>query len=152
MHGAWLLIHIFGYTLWLGGGIATMVVGITAKGFAPDQRLAAYRLTSAVQRILVGPGVVAVTLSGFVLSVRFMNLGVGPPGWMVLMMVTGIVGALIALGVSVPTAARLGRLELDPRGDLPESFAALRKRQVVSASIGGGMGLIALLAGTVLRG
>jgi hypothetical protein len=151
MHGAWLLIHILGYTLWLGGGIATMVVGITAKGFAPDQRLAAYRLTSAVQRILVGPGVVAVTLSGLVLSMRFMKSGV-VPGWMMLMMLTGIVGALIALGVSVPTAARLGRLELDPRGDLPESFAALRKRQVVAASIGGGMGLIALIAGTILRG
>jgi hypothetical protein len=151
MHGFWLLLHILGYILWLGGGIATMVVGITAKGFAPDQRLAAYRLTSAVQRILVGPGVVAVTLSGLVLSMRFMKSGV-VPGWMMLMMLTGIVGALIALGVSVPTAARLGRLELDPRGDLPESFAALRKRQVVAASIGGGMGLVALLAGTVFRG
>jgi hypothetical protein len=151
MHGFWLLMHILGYTLWLGGGIATMVAGITAKGFAPDQRLAAYRLTSAVQRILVGPGVVAVTLSGLVLSMRFMKLG-AVPGWMMLMMLTGFVGALIALGVSVPTAARLGRLQLDPRGDLPESFAALRRRQVVSASIAGGMGLVALLAGTVLRG
>jgi hypothetical protein len=151
MHGFWLLMHILGYTLWLGGGIATMVAGITAKGFAPDQRLAAYRLTSAVQRILVGPGVVAVTLSGLVLSMRFMKLG-AVPGWMMLMMLTGFVGALIALGVSVPTAARLGRLQLDPRGELPESFAALRRRQVVSASIAGGMGLIALLAGTVLRG
>jgi hypothetical protein len=151
MHGFWLLMHILGYTLWLGGGIATMVVGITAKGFAPDQRLAAYRLTSAVQRILVGPGVVAVTLSGLVLSMRFMKLG-AVPGWMMLMMLTGFVGALIALGVSVPTAARLGRLQLDPRGELPESFAALRRRQVVSASIAGGMGLVALLAGTVLRG
>jgi hypothetical protein len=71
---------------------------------------------------------------------------------MMLMMLTGIVGALIALTISVPTAARLGRLELDPRGELPESFAALRKRQVVTASIAGGMGLIALLAGTVFRG
>mgnify|MGYP003465477622 CR=1 FL=1 len=150
MHGFWLLLHILGYTLWLGGGIATMVAGITAKGFAPDQRLAAYRLTSAVQRILVGPGVVAVTLSGFALSTPYMKSG-AVPGWMMLMMLTGIVGALIALGVSVPTAARLGRLELDPRGELPESFATLRRRQVGTASIGGGMGLVALIAGTVLR-
>jgi len=151
MYGFWLLLHILGYTLWLGGGLATMVAGVAAKGFAPDQRLAAYRLTSAVQRILVGPGVVAVVLSGLVLSMRFMKLG-DVPGWMMLMMLTGIVGALIALGVSVPTAARLGRLELDPRGELPESFAALRERQVVAASIAGGMGLVALMAGTVLRG
>jgi hypothetical protein len=151
MRGIWLLLHILGYTLWLGGGLATMVAGITAKGFTPDQRLAAYRLTSAVQRILVGPGVVAVTVSGLVLSMPYMKSG-AVPGWMMLMMLTGIVGALIALTISVPTAARLGRLELDPRGELPESFAALRKRQVVTASIAGGMGLIALLAGTVFRG
>ena len=151
MRGFWLLIHILGFTLWLGGGIATMVAGITAKGFTPDQRLAAYRLTSAVQRILVGPGVVAVTVSGLVLSMPYMKSG-AVPGWMMLMMLTGIVGALIALTVSVPTAARMGRLELDPRGELPESFAGLRKRQIVTASIAGGMGLIALVAGTVLRG
>jgi hypothetical protein len=151
MHGFWLLMHIVGFILWLGGGIATMVAGVTAKGFAPDQRLAAYRLTSAVQRILVGPGAVAVSLSGLVLSMRFMKSGV-VPGWLMLMMLTGMVGALIALTISVPTAARLGRLELDPRGELPESFAALRKRQVVTASIAGGMGLVALIAGTVLRG
>jgi hypothetical protein len=151
MHGFWLLLHILGYTLWLGGGIATMVAGVTAKGFAPDQRLAAYRLTSAVQRILVGPGAVAVVLSGVVLSMRFMKSG-AVPGWLMLMMLTGFVGALVALTISVPTAARLGRLELDPRGELPESFAALRKRQVVTASIAGGMGILALLAGTVFRG
>ena len=151
MHGVWLLIHILGFTLWLGGGIATMVAGVTAKGFAPDQRLAAYRLTSAVQRILVGPGAVAVVLSGVALSMRFMKSG-ALPGWLMLMMLSGIVGALVALTISVPTAARLGRLELDPRGELPESFAALRKRQVVTASIAGGMGLIALISGTVLRG
>ena len=151
MHGFWLLLHVLGFTLWLGGGIATMVAGVTAKGMAPDQRLAAYRLTSAVQRILVGPGAVAVVLSGVVLSMRFMKPG-GVPGWLMLMMLAGLVGALIALTVSVPTAARLGRLELDPRGELPESFAALRKRQIVSASIAGGMGLIALIAGTILRG
>lgn len=151
MHGFWLLLHILGFTLWLGGGLATMIAGVTAKGFAPDQRLAAYRLTSAVQRILVGPGVVAVTVSGLVLSMAYMKSG-AVPGWMMLMMLTGLFGALVALTVSVPTAARLGRLELDARGELPESFAALRKRQVVTASIAGGMGLIALLAGTVFRG
>ena len=150
MRGVWLFLHILGYTLWLGGGIATMVAGITAKGFTPDQRLAAYRLTSAVQRILVGPGVVAVTVSGLVLSMPYMKSG-AVPGWMMLMMLTGIVGALIALTISVPTAARLGRLGLDPRGELPEAFAALRRRQIVTASIAGGMGLIALIAGTVLR-
>ena len=31
MRGFWLLVHVLGFTLWLGGGIATMVAGVTAK-------------------------------------------------------------------------------------------------------------------------
>jgi hypothetical protein len=68
-----------------------------------------------------------------------------------LMMTSGILGALIAIGVTVPTAARLGRLQLDPRGELPESFAGLRKRLVIASSVAGSLGLVALVAGTVLR-
>jgi len=151
MRGLWLLLHLLGFTLWLGGGIATMVVGVTAKSFAPDQRLAAYRVTSAVQRILVGPGVAAVLLSGIVLSMPFMKAGT-VPDWLILMVFVGLVGGMISLVVVLPVAARLGGLELDPRGELPESFAALRRRLVVGASIGGGLGLVALVAGTVMRG
>jgi len=33
--GFLILVHVLGFTLWLGGGIATMVAGVTAKGFAP---------------------------------------------------------------------------------------------------------------------
>ena len=151
MPGLWLLVHMLGFTLWLGGGLAMMVLGVAAKHFAPDHRISAYRLTSAVQRILIGPGAVAVVLSGFLLSMRYMKEGT-VPGWLMLMMVSGILGALIAIGVMVPTAARLGRLDLDPRGELPESFAGLRRRLVLSASVAGALGLVALLAGTVLRG
>jgi hypothetical protein len=150
MHGFWLFVHMLGMVLWLGGGLATMVAGVTAKQFSPESRIAAYRLTSAVQRVLVGPGASAVVLSGVALSVRFMKEG-AIPGWLVLMMTTGIPAAVIALGVAVPTAARLGRLDLDSRGELPEQFSGLRARLVRAASIAGGLGLIALAAGTVLR-
>ena len=56
MRGFWLLVHVLGFTLWLGGGIATMVAGVSAKSFAPGERLSAYKLIGAIQRILVGPG------------------------------------------------------------------------------------------------
>ncbi|HET9707164.1 MAG TPA: hypothetical protein VFP39_02550 [Gemmatimonadales bacterium] len=150
MHGLWPLVHEVGVILWLGGGLATMVLGVAAKQFAAGERLAAYRLTSAIQRILLGPGAAAVVLSGVVLASPYMKEGT-VPGWLMLMMVSGILGALIAIGVTVPTAARLGRLEVDPRGELPESFAGLRKRLVLSGSISGGLGFIALVAATVLR-
>lgn len=150
MRGFWLLIHMLGVILWLGGGLATMVLGVSAKQFAPAERLAAYRLTSAIQRILLGPGAAAVVLSGVVLASPYMKEGT-MPGWLMLMMVSGILGALIAIGITVPTAARLGRLQVDPRGELPESFSGLRRRLIVAGSVSGGLGLLALVAGEVMR-
>jgi len=151
MKGFWLLVHVLGFTLWLGGGIATMVAGIRAKGFAPAERLKAYQLIGAIQRLLVGPGAVAVVLSGVILSLPYMQ-GSAMAGWLTLMMGAGILGALAALGISVPTASRLARLEVTPRGELPEAFPGLRRRQILAASIAGGLGLIAMAAATLVRG
>ena len=149
MRGFWLFVHYLGYTLWLGGGLGTLVAGVTAKRFAPGERLVAYLLSSAVQRLLVGPGAVGVVVSGVILSLGYMQSGI-VPGWLMLMMASGTLGALVAIGLSVPTAARLGRLELDPRGELPEVFPRLRKRQIWAATIAGSWGLIAM-AGAALR-
>jgi uncharacterized membrane protein len=151
MRGLWLFIHVIGFTLWLGGGIATMVAGVSAKSFEPGPRLAAYKLIGNIQRLLVGPGAVGVVVSGVFLAMQYMRSGM-MPGWMNLMMGAGLLGAIAAVGVSVPTAARLGRLELDARGELPEAFQGLRKRQILAASIAGGLGLIAMAAATIMRG
>lgn len=151
MHGFWMLVHMLGFTFWIGGGVATMASGIVAKRFTPESRLAAYRLTSAVWRVLVGPGVVAVTISGIPLSMPYMKSG-ATPGWLMLMMLAGILGAFIAIGLSLPAAAQLGHLELDPRGEIPEHFRSLRGRLVWGSSIAGAMALIALYAGTWMKG
>src|SRR5437867_11828190 len=98
MRGFWLLVHVIGFTLWLGGGIATMVAGISAKSLAPAERLAGYRLISAIQRILVGPGAVAVVLSGVILSADYMRAA-PMPGWLVVMMTAGLPVALLAAAV-----------------------------------------------------
>lgn len=148
MRGFWLLVHVLGFTLWLGGGIATMVAGVTAKRLSPDQRLAGYKLIGAVQRLLVAPGALAVVLSGLVLSMPYMSRG-DVPGWLGLMMSAGILGAIGAVAISVPTAAQLARLEPDSRGELPEAFHRLRKRQIVAATIAGGLGLVAMFAVTL---
>ena len=31
MNRAWLFLHLLGFTLWLGGAIAVMIIGIAAK-------------------------------------------------------------------------------------------------------------------------
>jgi len=150
MRGVWLFLHFMGFAAWLGGGLAMMLAGITAKHFPPEERLAVYRATSVVARNLIGPGALLVLVSGFVLSLPFFTAGT-VPGWLIVMQALGLVGAIVAIGIVTPTAARMGRLELDPRGELPESFAGLRKRQVVFATVAGVFALLALLAGTVMR-
>ncbi len=145
-----MLVHVLGFTLWLGGGITTMVAGITAKRMEVRERLAGYKLIGAVQRLLVAPGALAVVLSGIVLSMPYMKQG-AVPGWLGLMMTSGILGAITAVGISVPTAAKLARLEPDVRGELPSAFAMLRKRQILAASVAGGLGLIAMGAVTLLK-
>jgi hypothetical protein len=148
MRGLWMLIHVLGFTLWLGGGIATMVAGVTAKHMGAAERLAGYKLIGAVQRLLVAPGALAVVLSGLFLAMPHMKQG-DVPGWLGLMMVAGILGAIGAVAISVPTAAKLARLEPDAAGQLPPAFQRLRKRQILAATIAGSFGLIAMFAVTL---
>ena len=150
MKGLWLFIHFMGFTAWLGGGLAVMLRGISAKYFPAEQRLAVYRIMSVVTRNLIGPGAVLVVVSGFVLSVPYFKSAT-VPSWLLAMQGLGLLGAIVAIGIVTPTAARLGRLELDPRGDLPESFSGLRKRQAIFATVAGVFALLALLSGTVFR-
>src|SRR5256885_15682694 len=137
MRGFWLFIHVIGFTLWLGGGIATMVAGVSAKSFEPGPRLAAYKLIGNIQRLLVGPGAIAVVLSGIVLAMPYMRSG-AMPGWLNLMMGAGLLGALAAGGLSVPTGAGVGGLGAGARGELPESFQGVRERQNMAGFVGGG--------------
>src|SRR5437867_3038661 len=151
MRGFWLLVHVLGFRLWLGGGIATMVAGLTAKRLSAGERLVGYKLIGAIQRLLVAPRALAAVLSAFALAGPYMNHG-AVPGWMRLMMAAGLLGAMGAVAIRVPTAAKLARLEPDTRGELPEAFTRLRKRQILAASIAGALGLIAMFAVTLGRG
>ena len=142
--------HFMGVVAWLGGGLAVMLSGITARYFQPDHRLAVYRVMSVVSRNLIGPGAVLVVLSGFVLSVPFFK-NATVPTWLLAMQAFGLLGAIVAIGIVTPTAARLGRLQLDPRGELPESFAGLRRKQAIFATLAGIFALLALVAGTIFN-
>lgn len=132
--------------------MAAMVAGVAAKNFPPDERLAVYRGLSALARLIVAPGAFLVLATGVMLMLSSGGASAdAPPAWLGIMMVAGLVGALIVLIVVVPTAAKLGRLTPDPRGDLPEAFTGLRKKQALFATIAGTLGLLALIAGTILR-
>lgn len=150
MRGFWLFVHFMGFIAWIGAGLAAMLAGITAKNFAPEQRLAVYRAISYFVRSLIGPGAVLVVVSGFILSAPYFKDAMVPT-WLLAMQGLGMVGAIIAVAIVTPTAARLGRLEVDARGELPEAFAGLRRRQAIFATLAGILALVSLLAGTWLR-
>ena len=148
MRGLWLFLHLFGMALWLGGGLASMISGVVAKHMAPAERLAVYKATSAVHRVLIRSGAIAVVLSGVFLVLPMMR---AMPRWVEIMIGAGLLGAIVSSAVSVPAASALGRLELDARGELPEAFGRLRKRQAIFATVGGVLAIFALMAGTILR-
>lgn len=150
MRGFWLFVHIMGFVAWLGGGLAVMLSGVTAKHYHPAHRLAVYRIMGMITRSLVGPGAVLVVVSGIILSVPYFKSAT-VPSWLMAMQTFGFLGAVVAISLVLPVAARLGRLDLDPRGDLPESFPGLRRRQAIFATLAGVLALLALLAGTLFR-
>lgn len=147
----WLFLHIVGFTLWIGGGLAAMVAGIVSKSEDRAGLGAVVRAQAAMHRILVAPGALLAVLSGLMLTFMVTSLRGGEPGfnlWLVLMQGTGLVGALIVLLVGLPTAAKLARL--DPEGPNAAYFDELRQRQRVVGGVAGVFALAALVGGAML--
>src|SRR5260221_10857894 len=94
MRGVWLFLHFMGFAAWLGGGLAMMLAGITAKHFPPEERLAVYRVTRVVAPNLVRPGAFLVLVSGFILSLPFFK-SADVPGWLIMMQALRLIGAVI---------------------------------------------------------
>jgi hypothetical protein len=149
---AWLFLHILGFVLWIGGAVAAMVAGVSAKAESREGLGAVVRSQAAVQKALIAPGALVTVLSGLILTFRVTaRTGelVGFNLWLVLMQAAGIAGALVALLISLPTASKLARL--DAAGPHAAYFDELRARQRVTSSIAGLLALAALLGGVMVR-
>ena len=149
MTRAWLFLHLLGFTLWLGGAIAAMIIGIAAKREDRHGLGAVVRAQATLMRVAIAPGALLAVLSGVVLTFRIS--GSDLPGfsiWLMLMQGTGLVAALFTLFIALPTAAKLSRL--DPTGETARYFDELRQRQRIVGSISGTLGLVALFAGAML--
>lgn len=147
----WVLLHILGFTLWIGGSLAAMVAGITAKGEDRSQLGAVVRAQAAVNRIVVAPGALLTVFSGLLLTFSVTSMTGGLPGadtWLVLMQGAGVVGALVVLLIVLPTSSKLARI--DPLGPNAAYFDELRQRQRVTGSVAGVFALAALLGGAMV--
>ena len=150
MNRAWLFLHLLGFTLWLGGAIASMIMGIAARGEERPALGAVVRAQSKVAKVAIAPGALLTVLSGLILTFQLSGGDLaGFSIWLVIMQGAGGIAALITLLIALPTAARLARL--DPTGEGARYFDELRQRQRIVASISGTFGLIALVAGAMLR-
>jgi hypothetical protein len=146
----WLFVHLLGFTMWLGGAIASMIMGIAAKREDRHGLGAVARSQASLMKTAIAPGALLAVLSGLILT--FQLSGGDLPGfsiWLMLMQGTGLVAALLTLLISLPTAAKLSRL--DPAGEGGRYFDELRQRQRIVASIAGMLGLVALFAGAMMR-
>lgn len=148
MTRVWLFLHLLGFTLWLGGAIAAMIIGIAAKREDRHGLGAVVRAQGALMRMAIAPGALLATLSGIILTFRVSTDLPGFSIWLVLMQGTGLVAALLTLLIALPTAAKLTRLE--PTGETARYFDELRQRQRIVGSVSGMLGLVALFAGAML--
>jgi hypothetical protein len=147
----WLFLHLLGFTLWLGGAIAAMIMGIAAKREDRHGLGAVVRAQASVTKVAIAPGALITVLSGLILTfsaTAVLNEVAGFNIWLLTMQGTGLIAALLTLLISLPTAAKLSRL--DPSGEAARYFDELRQRQRIVASISGTFGLIALFAGAML--
>jgi hypothetical protein len=148
----WLFLHLLGFTMWLGGGLASMVGGIAARREDRAGLGAIARAQAAVHKAIIAPGAILVVLSGLILTFSVSGRTgelVGFSLWLVVMQGAGLVGALVVLLIGLPTAARLARL--DPLGQGAAFFDELRQRQRIVASVSGVLALVALVAGAFVR-
>jgi hypothetical protein len=148
----WLFLHLLGFTMWLGGGLASMVAGIAAKREDRAGLSSIARAQAAVHKTIIAPGAILVVLSGLILTFSVSGRTgelVGFNVWLVVMQGAGLVGALIVLLIGLPTAAKLARL--DPMGQGAAFFDELRQRQRIVVSASGVLALVALVAGAFVR-
>jgi predicted phage tail protein len=144
----WLFLHLLGFVMWMGGGLASMVAGIAAKPESRGGLGAVVRAQSAIQRSIIAPGALLTVLSGLMLTFALAGMA-GGSTWLMVMQGAGLVAALITLFVALPTATRLSRL--DPTGDQAAYFDELRNRQKVVGMIWGVLVLVALVASVMVR-
>lgn len=149
-----LFIHFLGSALWIGGALAGMVVALHARAEDATVRAGAFRLLTPVHTLVIGPGALLALASGILLTMQLMTGGstelmAAPRIWV--MQGAGLVGGLMVLFLSLPTAVKMDALAVpDQAGSFPRLFERYRKRQAIVSSVAGALAVASLFAGVVL--
>lgn len=152
MRAILLFAHLLGFVLWIGSGLASMHLGKAIETANREEFPMLLALMGRIQRAMLLPGVVLTVISGLLLTLRLYGGAISAAGYPVSLMVmqgAGLLGAVIAIGVTVPTTGRLTRL--DPQGPHAAVFASLRQKASISGMVTGVLAMVALIAGALLR-
>lgn len=150
-----LFLHVIGISLWLGGGVAVLLLGAAGAAAAADaagaSRAGRLALLSRIYGMLVAPGAVLATASGIALTMLVYSRGLSARlGTAAVAMETvGVLAGVLEIFVTFPAAQRLGRViaAADPAD--PKAGERLRRRTTVMLRVTLGLVVIATLLGVV---
>lgn len=152
MRHLWLFAHIFGFVLWMGGGLAAMNTGFALRNATRTEMAPLIGLLGRVHRAMILPGSVLVVISGLIMTLRLYGSATSVNGYPIPLMVmqgAGLLAAAMVLVVSAPTIGRLVRL--DPAGEHAPLVAALLRRAELGGMLTGLLAMTALVSGVLLR-
>jgi len=143
-------LHYLGFALWMGGGWGTMSLVIRSRAVSPATRAGLFRILPAAFSVMA-IGATITVLSGIGLAISLSRLGLaarlGEPG-VTVMMGSGLLAAVMMLTIGLPTSRKLARLAATE--PLPPEFERFRKRLAMASSVGGVLGLLALVGATLM--
>lgn len=150
MRTTWYFVHIAGYTIWIGGALAAMVLAIAAKGEPASAQGTATRLQTRLYPMLIGPGAAMAVVSGLILTLELYNqvTAIGLSHWLMAMQGLGLIAGILVIVAALPTAAKLSRV--DPVAD-PGVHAGLRRRLAAISMGANSLALLALVTGALYR-
>ncbi len=144
-------VHFLGFALWLGGGVAVMALAIRAGRDSAATRTALFRILPAAYNVMA-LGAALTLLSGFVLALRLVRIGLGgrlgEPG-ITIMMASGVLGAIMVMAIALPASRHLATMASNET--VATDLERVRKRLAISGSVAGVLGLISLMGVTLVR-
>lgn len=150
MTAFWLFLHLFAFTIWIGGWLSTLAAASILTRLDRPLWGGVAEAQAAIHRMLIGPGAIVSVASGLLLTFRMYGALSGQVGpWLGTMQGLGIIAAAFTLLGAVPAASRLSRLE--PTGATAAAFDRAHRRMLMAGSIGGVLAVVALIAGTLYR-
>lgn len=149
------LAHFLGMSLWIGGAVAIVVVERAVAVWSTPDRARALPLLAKLHAYVIAPGAIITTVSGVLITMSMVNRGMSAamarPG-IVVMQAAGMLAAVLAVFVGVPTANRLAvRASMLAAGENPPVIVALQRRQTIVSSIATFLVVVSLIFAVVVR-